>query len=92
MPSQKEDLGAVVVDLARETKQLAATIRRIEAKRHWSIYAHPWRFFLFSFLNGLFVVLGSTLGVAIVLYIFSWLGYLPVLGDLFTGLRQTIAP
>lgn len=88
--TKKEDFEQTVVELSKNTAELAKTIKRIDAKRHWAIYSHPWRFFIFSFLNGLLIVLGSTLGVALVLYLLSLLGYLPYVGTFFSGLRETI--
>ena len=80
-----------IKELGDQTEHLANTIHKIETKQRWSIYAHPWRFFVFSFLNGLFIVLGSTFGVALVFYGLHLLGYLPIFGDFFEALSSVLS-
>jgi hypothetical protein len=55
-----------------------------------AVFARPWRYMMFSFLNGLFIFLGSTLGVAILLWILNLMGYLPVLSDIAGPLKSAI--
>ncbi len=76
------------LELARETKRLAAIVERL-AKRD-ALFAHPARYLLFSFLNGLFIFLGSTVGVALLLWLLNLLGYLPFIGDLTKMITRTI--
>jgi len=77
-------------DLTSQTNRLAKTIERIEVKQRWSIFAHPTKFFFFSFMNGLFIAIGSTFGVALILLIFHYLGYLPIIGELANQAREVI--
>jgi|GEM_PF-3767057 len=74
------------VDLAKQVERVARTLDSLEKRREWSAYAHPWRFLWYSFLNGLMVALGSTIGFAAVLYLLNVLGYLPVIGEVFSFL------
>lgn len=85
MFNQKEEraLRHSLSDLAQETNRLASTIDSIEKTGQWSTYARPRRFLVFSFLNGLMIALGSTIGFAIVLYLLQLLGYLPIIGQFF---------
>ncbi len=85
-----QDLRAALRKLSSETNKLARTVERIEIKQRWSIYAHPLKFFIFSFMNGLFIALGSTFGVALVLLLFHYLGYIPILGDLSNGALKSL--
>lgn len=85
-----QKLEIVVKELARETNHLARTVERIEIKQKWSIYAQPAKFFWFSFLNGLFIALGSTLGVILIIWLSQALGYLPLFGNLFSGLKDAL--
>lgn len=76
--------------LTREVARVTKALNQLESQREWSAYAHPWKFLFFSFLNGLMVALGSTLGLALVLYLLNLLGYLPIIGEVFTFLRQSV--
>lgn len=76
-------------DLATQVERVARTLDSLEKRREWSAYAHPWRFLAYSFLNGLMVALGSTIGFALVLYLLNVLGYLPIIGDVFSFLSST---
>lgn len=75
-------------DLTEQVERVAKVLTSLEQHREWSAYAHPGRFMFFSFMNGLMVALGSTIGFALVLYLLKLLGYLPVIGEVFTFLQQ----
>lgn len=85
---EEEALKRSLQDLTKQTNRLADTVDRIEKSRSWSAYARPWRFMAFSFLNGILIALGSTLGFAVVLYILQLLGYLPIIGQFFSFLTK----
>ncbi len=74
--------------LVRQVERVATTLNALERRREWSAYAHPWKFLILSFLNGLMVALGSTIGFALVLYLLKALGYLPVIGEFFSFLSN----
>jgi len=76
------------IELAKETRRLGVLVERL-MKRD-AVFARPWRYMMFSFLNGLFIFLGSTLGVAILLWILNLMGYLPVLSDIAGPLKSAI--
>jgi hypothetical protein len=76
------------LELARETHRLGVLVERLMARD--AVFARPWRYLFFSFLNGLFIFLGSTVGVAILLWILNLFGYLPFLGDAAQMIRNTI--
>ena len=84
-PSSDKD---PVLELARETNKLGVLIERLMSRD--AVFARPGRYLLFSFLNGLFVFLGSTVGVALLLWILNLLGYLPILGDLATAAKRAL--
>lgn len=90
MFNQKEEqaLRHSLSDLAHETNRLASTIDSIEKTGQWSVFTRPRKFLFFSFLNGLMIALGSTIGFALVLYILQLLGYLPIIGQFFSFLSS----
>lgn len=65
--------------LATEVRRLSTIIERLEVRQ--SFFVRPGHYLLFSFLNGLFIFLGSTVGVALFLWLLNILGYLPGLGE-----------
>lgn len=82
------DLTEAARDLARETHRLATIVEQL-TKRDISL-GHPWRHLIYSFLGGLSVFLGSTVGVALLIWLLRQLGYLPLLGELFQRLQGSI--
>lgn len=89
------DPNKTVAELAKETRRLAdqtnhlaTTISNLDTRT--SIFARPYKYLIFSFLQGLFVFLGSTVGVALVLVILRALGYLPGLGTVATSIKDLI--
>ncbi len=61
MPSTEERL---ITQLERTNK----LIDRIENQRYLQMIDRPWRFLAMSFMQGVAVALGSTLGLAIIVY------------------------
>ena len=91
MPTNEAELAKNVVELAKETKKLSIIVNNLSRQKDWSAYANPKKFLLFSLLNGLFVVVGSTIGLALIFYLLNLLGYIPWLGNFFAALKETIA-
>ncbi len=81
------DANEIARDLARETRRLTDVVERLVNK---SAPTRPGRALFFSFLTGLFTVLGSTLGVALLIWLLRQLGYLPFLGDFFQKIQSSI--
>lgn len=84
-PSSDKD---PVLELARETNKLGTLVEKLMTRD--AMFARPGRYLLFSFLNGLFVFLGSTVGVALLIWILKLMGYLPFLSDLAQFARRAI--
>lgn len=84
-PTNQDDPA---LELARETRKLGVLIERLMARD--AVFARPWRYLLFSFLNGLFIFLGSTVGVALLLWILNLMGYLPILGDIAQVVKRML--
>lgn len=49
-----------------------------------------WRHFVAGFFSGIGGVLGATIGVGLLLFILQQFGGLPVIGDFFRGVTNTI--
>jgi hypothetical protein len=49
-----------------------------------------WRHFVAGFFSGIGGVLGATIGIGILLFILQQFGGLPVIGDFFRGVTNTI--
>lgn len=81
------DLTTTARDLARETRRLADVVEHLVNK---SPPTRPWRGLFFSFLTGLFTILGSTLGVALFVWFLQLMGYLPYLGDLSQKIQRAL--
>jgi len=65
-------------------------------KGHTKIHISTWKVILNNFLGGLAwgfgTVLGATLVVALMIIALTQLDGVPILGDFFTGLLETIQP
>lgn len=63
---------------------------------HTRIHISTWRMVMNNFLGGLFwglgTVLGATLVVGIVIIILGQLNSVPIIGDFFSGILQSIQP
>lgn len=91
MEKESKELVAAVRDLQKETQKLATTINNIEYRYQLSAFVHPWRYLILAFLYGLFMFLGSTAGVLLIVYVIGRLGFLPYIGSFFTDLKNIVA-
>lgn len=80
--------------LATQLERTNKLIARLENQRYLQMIDRPWRFLALSFLQGVAVALGSTLGVAVVIwltaYILQKLSIISPFGTTITDLQQTL--
>lgn len=81
-------------ELALEMKELAIEMRKLKSMEFVKFYKKPWKFVWYSFIKGVMVGLGTVLGasvlVAIVLYLFAQFSHVPLIGKFFQGLANQI--
>jgi len=65
-----EENEAKVANQLERTNQL---IERLENHRYLQIIDRPYKFLFMAFLQGIFVALGSTIGLAVVVYLVVYL-------------------
>lgn len=75
----EEQLAQDLKDLSESVKKMALVVQSVEKKQYFSILEKPWKFILFSFLQGVATTLGATIGVgiivALVIIILQQLGF-----------------
>ena len=83
----EEELTRDLSELSESVKKMAVIVERVEKKRYFSIIEHPWKFVFFSFLQGIAISIGTTVGIAAVvtsiIWVFDYLG-------IFPGFVQTV--
>lgn len=81
-------------ELAKEMKDLAKEMRRLKKLDFMRVFAKPWKFMLFALVKGLMVGLGTVLGatilVAVVIYILSKMGEVPLIGDFVESIVEQV--
>lgn len=82
--------------IATQLERTNKLITQLENQRYLQMIDRPWRFLAMSFFQGIAVALGSTLGVAFILWItafilqkLSIIGPLSTLGDQFRQVLQS---
>ncbi len=83
----EEELTRDLSELSESVKKMAVIVERVERKRYFSIIDHPWKFMFFSFLQGMAIAIGTTVGIGVVvtsiIWVFDYLG-------IFPGFVQTV--
>lgn len=77
-----------------EYRRLGKTLSKVLVNEHLNI-AQNWRRFIWlSFVRGIFIGLGGVIGATLVLWILLWVlsGFdqVPLIGDLFENIKETI--
>ena len=85
---------AVEETLISQLTDLTKQVQRLRDSELLEVFKNPWKFMWFSLLKGLMIGLGTVLGasllVGIVVYVFSKIQLVPFLGDFIQDVLEEI--
>jgi len=78
----------------KDVKKVAKAIETMHFREYVDFIRSPWRTFFHGFLKGTGIGLGAIVGVAVVIYLITYiinlLGGVPILGEWVEGLGKVI--
>lgn len=84
----------LTASLAREVKELTKEIQKLKNSEFLKVFAHPWKFMVFSLMKGMMVGLGSIIGatvlVGFLIYLLSKISFVPIIGDFVKDIMNQI--
>ncbi|MBM7069529.1 DUF5665 domain-containing protein [Actibacterium sp. 188UL27-1] len=87
-------MKADIPDTQSEVAGLRAELARLNNHRFVRIHNSTWRLMFFQFLRGLSFGLGTVMGasilVSILVYLLSWVDFIPIIGEWATELARQI--
>lgn len=77
-----------------EEKKALKIARQAFQELYFEVYGRRWKIYFMNFVRGIAFgvgsVIGATIVVALIIWLLAWLGGLPVIGDYFQGVQDTI--